>query len=480
LTIDDTTAHYFQFSHRDIMQDFKHLSRKKPAAGFGFFRGSGCNRRLKSAGRMSRLKLPVFEGKRLHQMKLALLFIAIVLALVPLSVFALRTTKSAGSFARARVDSFSATAPTVAEAAKTPVAVSRFETASDLLTTVEITGSRISARTPEGSQHVYTIQGDLQRRVYDFLAKNKVPYGVFVAIEPASGRILGMTSYSSIDPAWAKRSVYGLYPMASLFKIITASAALESHKITPDSVIEFRGGSYSENPRYWNISPRGGNNRMDATFAMGKSINPVYGRVASDIAGKSSVMASVSRFGFNQELFPGVPTKPSQAAEPGSDNDLRLMGAGLDHDVKISPLHAAVIMSAIANGGTMMVPGLTSSIIDAQGVENELFTPRELRRLVTPETSASLTKMLSSTVLTGTSRKAFHDRLGRPRVDVTIAAKTGSINGTDPKGHYTWFAAFAPIQNPRIALVALVINQDKWKIKASQVGEQALEEFFKK
>jgi cell division protein FtsI/penicillin-binding protein 2 len=88
--------------------------------------------------------------------------------------------------------------------------------------------------------------------------------------------------------------------------------------------------------------------------------------------------------------------------------------------------------------------------------------------------------MLSSTVLTGTSRKAFHDRRGRPRLDVSIAAKTGSINGTDPKGHYSWFAAFAPIQNPRIALVALVINPDKWKIKAPQVGEQALEEFFRK
>jgi cell division protein FtsI/penicillin-binding protein 2 len=61
---------------------------------------------------------------------------------------------------------------------------------------------------------------------------------------------------------------------------------------------------------------------------------------------------------------------------------------------------------------------------------------------------------------------------------VDIAAKTGSINGSDPKGQYSWFAAFAPAHNPRIALVALVINQDKWKIKSAQVGEQALEEFF--
>lgn len=462
------------------MQDLKHLSQKKAASSFKLLGDGSRNRLLKPSGEPARPRLSLPAGKRLRQLKVALLFIAIVLALAPLCVLALSQTKSAGLHIRAWIASFTATSPKPAEAAKPPVATSRFETASDLLATADISGSRISARTPEGLQHIYTIQGDLQRKVHEYLAKNQVPYGVFVAIEPSSGRILGMTAYSSIDPVWAKRSVYELYPMASLFKIITASAALENHKITPESVIEFRGNSYSENPRYWDISPRGRNNRMDATHAMGKSINPVYGRVASDIAGKTSVMASVSRFGFNQELLPGIPAKPSQAGEPINNHGLRLMGAGLDHDVKISPLHAAVIMSAIANGGKMMVPGLTSSIVDASGAEKEMFTPRELRRLVTPETSASLTRMLSSTVLTGTSRKAFHDRRGRPLLDVTIAAKTGSINGTDPKGHYSWFAAFAPIQNPRIALVALVINPDKWKVKASQVGEQALEEFFRR
>ncbi|NVN93543.1 MAG: penicillin-binding protein, partial [Desulfuromonadales bacterium] len=63
---------------------------------------------------------------------------------------------------------------------------------------------------------------------------------------------------------------------------------------------------------------------------------------------------------------------------------------------------------------------------------------------------------------------------------VDVCAKTGSIDGTDPQGHYSWFAAFAPAKNPRIALVALVINQARWKIKSSQVGEQALEEFFER
>ncbi|MBV5339705.1 MAG: penicillin-binding protein [Deltaproteobacteria bacterium] len=457
------------------MQDLKNLTQKKTSSVSRFFGYGTRNRRIKPSGGPTRPALSHPAGKPLRRLKLVLLFIAVVLAIAPLCVLALRQINLAGLLARDRITSFTQVAPVPAETAK-----SRFESANNLLATAEVNGSQMSARTPEGLQYIYTIQGDLQRRVFDCLVKYKVPYGIFVAIEPASGRILGMTAYSSVDAGWAKDSIFELYPMASLFKIITASAALENHKITPESVIEFRGNSYSENPRYWDISPRSrNNNRMDATHAMGKSINPVYGRVASDIAGKLSVMESVSRFGFNQVLLPGTPAKPSQAVEPGNNHDLMLMGAGLDHDVKISPLHAAVIMSAIANGGKMMAPGLTSSIVDGHGVEKETFAPHELRRLVTPETSASLARMLSSTVLTGTSRKAFHDRRGRPLLDVTIAAKTGSIDGTNPKGHYSWFAAFAPIQNPRIALVALVINSDKWKIKASQVGVEALEEFFR-
>ena len=61
---------------------------------------------------------------------------------------------------------------------------------------------------------------------------------------------------------------------------------------------------------------------------------------------------------------------------------------------------------------------------------------------------------------------------------VQVAAKTGSINGTEPAGHYSWFAAYAPMEDPQIALVALVINESTWRIKASSVGEQALEAFF--
>ena len=459
------------------MKDLKNLSQKKRFSGFPFS-GDSRNRRMKPA---TPLHLSLPTGQRLRQLKAGLIFLAVVLALVPLTVAGLRNFEpqwkrfAAHNPFRAEA----ATQPKPAVVVPQPRPADLFETSRIMLEQADDSGEYLTARRTDGLHFNYSIQSGLQKKVHNYLARHKVPYGVFVAIEPASGRILGMTSYSAVNPQWTKDSAYGLYPMASLFKIVTATAALESRKITPQTVVEFRGNSYSENPRFWSASPRGRNNRLDVTYAMGKSINPVYGRLACDIAGKASVMECVDRFGFNQQLLPGLPAKPSQAAGPASNHGLMLMGAGLDHDVKISPLHAAAIMSAIANGGRMMAPALTNSITDEKGNMKDQFSPREVRRLVTPETAAALKQMLSSTVVTGTSRKAFHDRRGRPLINVPVAAKTGSINGTDPKGHYSWFAAFAPINNPRIALVALVINQDKWKIKASQVGQQALEEFFR-
>lgn len=461
------------------MQDLKHLTQKKRSSFSSLFSSNSGNRKKQSyKAKILRFSLPT--GKQREKLKYILLFIALVLGLTPVSFYLIKripvVTGKISAWSKERAKRANLQPVSKKEVNN----VSSFAIANTLLASASDSAENLTATTATGQLLHYSIKSNLQKKVHDFIASKGVPYAVFVAIEPKTGRILAMTSHSSVDPQWASSAFFDLYPMASLFKIITASAALEQKKITPESVIEFRGNSYSENPRYWDINPRGGNNKLNVTYALGKSINPLYGRLACDIAGKGAIMEYVQRFGFNQALLPGIPAKESQAASPNSNQGLMLMGAGLDHEVKISPLHAANIMAAIANNGTMMMPGLTDKIVEQNGAIKDTFTPQELRKLVSPETAHSLTRMLSSTVTSGTSRRAFHDRRGRPLVKVAVAAKTGSINGTDPKGYYSWFAAFAPMEKPEIALVALVINQDKWKIKSSQVGVLALEEFFSK
>lgn len=355
-----------------------------------------------------------------------------------------------------------------------------FQLAANLLPVAHFDNGRLLAPQQSGGTIVYAIDEQLQERVERVMRTYRVPYGVFVAIEPKTGRILAMVSHSEIDPAWERTAFYNPYPMASLFKIVTTAAALEQKKVSPDTVFAFRGKLTSENPRYWFVKPGRQNQQMLLSLALGKSVNPVFGRLASDVVGRDAIVSYAERFGFNQILMPGTCLKPSNSIIPQTDSELKLMGAGLCHEVKVSPLHAATIMAAIANDGVMMLPSLVNEIENGKGETVFAQKSQPLRRLITPETASQLTRMLSTTVKSGTSRRAFHDRRGRPIFSsLNIAAKTGSIDGKDPAGHYSWFAAYAPTDDPQIALAALVINQDKWKIKAANLGEQALEAFFK-
>ncbi len=355
-----------------------------------------------------------------------------------------------------------------------------FAIAGNLLPAAIKNGEKLAANVPDGTLLNLTINQGLQEHIKGYLESTRPLYAVFVAIEPSTGRVLSLTGYSDVDPEWQKNAAYQLYPMASLFKMVTAASALETGKITPETVMEFRGRLVSETPKNWDPSPKGRNNKMDLTDAMGKSVNPIYGLIASELVGKEQLAQTCNRFGFNRSLLlPGVPALPSSAPEPVTENDLRLQGCGLDHDLKVSPIHAAAITAAIANNGSMMAPRLVDQVI-RDGKELKISEPRELGKVVSPETSSNLKRMMLTTVTTGTSRKAFRSHEGAKLItNMKVAAKTGSIDGENPKGRYSWFAAFAPAEQPRIALVALVINGDKWKIKASHLGEQALSEFFR-
>lgn len=402
------------------------------------------------------------------------LFTGLVLVLIPATILMVRKgAQAVSSWQESRHQ-------TVQKAPPLSLGDDLFATAGALLPKAVATRDHLTATAPDGTILNLSINPALQQRVQGYLNATRPAYAVFVALEPSSGRVLSLAGYSSLDPAWHHTAAYQVYPMASLFKMVTAAAALENRKINPDTVLEFRGRLISETPKNWDPSLKGRNNRMDLTEAMGKSVNPIYGLIASNLVGKEQLQQTSSRFGFNRSLLmPGVPALPSPAPVPETANDLRLQGCGLDHDLRVSPMHAAVITAAIANRGNLMAPRLVDQAV-RNGKDLKVPAQKVLERAISPETADSLTRMLLTTVTSGTSRRAFKTYEGRRLLNtMKIAAKTGSIDGDNPKGRYSWFAAFAPAEQPRIALVALVINGDKWKIKASNLGEQALTEFFR-
>jgi len=450
------------------MLDIKHLTKDRD----GFLKRLLAKRGSRNANLRKRLAEPPRKKMRL---RILLPAIAVLLAAWPLySLIApARTMFTLPGRADAR--------PSVREVQKLRP-LDRFQSlqvSADLLSSARVVGNRFESPLSDGGSVIYNLDSELQAKVSRFLSERRVPYAVFIALEPKTGRVIGMVSHSTVDPEWSKKAYYQIYPMASLFKIITASAALEQKKVSPDTLMAFNGKMTSVNPRYWDPRSRR-SPEMTLTDAMGKSVNPVFGRLASSVVGKEQLLLEAARYGFNQQLFPGTSIVQSTVENPQSYAELKLMGAGLGREVKISPIHAVSVIGAVANKGVMMTPLLAERVTSGTGEILFSASPVELRRLLSEETSAKLAKMLSTTVNKGTSRRAFHDRKGRALLSkINIAAKTGSIDGKDPDGQYSWFAAYAPMEDPQIALVALVVNQGKWNVKAANVGEKALEAFFR-
>ncbi len=321
-----------------------------------------------------------------------------------------------------------------------------------------------------------TIDADLQSAADEILKKYRVPWGAVVALEPSTGRILAMSSHSSADPRGPAFALRAGMPAASLFKIITAAAAIELTGMDGDSEINFRGGNYTLNK--WNYKP---NDRSDSRVitlrnALAKSCNPAFGRVGLKVLSDSSLEQYAHSFGFNQKMHFELPVADSSYATVESPYTLARTAAGFG-DVRLGPIHAAMIAASIGNGGVMMRPQLVDKITDSTGTVLRTFAPQVIARPVLPTTATTLLDLMEETVDSGTARRQF--RRGKKQLSgIRVAAKTGTLSGDQPAGRYHWLVAVAPIENPQIALASVVVDPGNAKINGTALGRLVLQEYF--
>lgn len=359
-----------------------------------------------------------------------------------------------------------------AEAAVSPASWVKFP-----LELKEPVDSHFEGGAPHGQRVVYTLKPDLQRTLEKVLQRYRVPYGAVVALEPSTGKILAMAAHSAVGhPDIRNFCQRATFPAASIFKLITASAALDLGLLTPDSQISYQGNMYLLSPAKLDRT-RGALTPLEEALA--RSNNVVFGKVGQ-IVGTDNLRKYARAFGFNRTLVKELPLEPSRAYIPSEAYELARCGAGFG-EVTLSPLHGAMIAAAIANEGEMMLPTLIEEVRDANGERVYQAQPASLGRVIGRETARELGQMMQKTIRAGTSRRAFHVG-GRPCFpNMAISGKTGSLSGTDPVGHYSWFVGFAPSEAPQVAVAALVINPGGGaaRIKGSELARFALQAFFR-
>lgn len=329
----------------------------------------------------------------------------------------------------------------------------------------------------------YSIDSHLQEKIEQTIRRGKVPYGAFVAMDARTGQILAMVTHGKRGENMTLRSTF---PAASIFKVVTAAAAIENGKLQYNSMIPVK-GSYHTLYRQ-NVLRAGGIDPAEAprrtrliSFeeALAKSVNSVFGKVGIFGVGSEGLRNVAARFGFNKPLPFELPVGVSRATIPDGNFELAESASGFTRLNTLSPLHGALIAAAVSNEGVMMEPGVVRRAISIDGKVGYEFQPKQLATILDKSTAHQLSLMMHKTIIDGTSRHAFHGMNRSLALNgVFIGGKTGTLNGDDPAGRYDWFIGFGEREQTRIAVAALCIHSSRRGIKASQVARTAFETIF--
>jgi len=332
----------------------------------------------------------------------------------------------------------------------------------------------------EGDDVITTLDPRAQRVAYDALAGRE---GAIVAIDVKTGRVPVMVSLPTYDPnrvpdegyldelnadtdgdPLINRVTQTNYQPGSTFKVVTAAAALDTGKLTPESIVD---GSSPQTISGAPLANSGGVSYGPISFtdALTNSVNTVFARVGEQV-GRGTLLEYMDRFGFNQDpqldypddqmLASGIRNSDGRlvTADDGFDVGRVAIGQGGDEgQIQVTPLQMAQVAAAVANGGKLMRPRLTERVVGTDGRVEEQIAPAEQAQVMKPETAAQLTDMMSRVVEEGTGTQAALS-------DISVAGKTGTAEiGVDASLNQVWFIGFAPVDDPQYAVAVTLDDQ---------------------
>jgi len=362
----------------------------------------------------------------------------------------------------------------------------------------ELTGGTTSG----GDNLQTTLDPTAQKLAADLVAKAGGEGGAVVALEPKTGAVKVMASVPGYDPnaldspgalsranrdnarkPLVNRAVQFGYAPGSTFKVVTLSAALDSGKYTAQSTVDGRNNvEISGVPLTNDLNESFGS--IDLTTALTKSVNTVFAQVAESL-GKETMARYMQRFGFGSKPELDYPSNamsssgeylPSGKLVPPTSRfvDVGRMGIGQDK-FRVTPLQMAQVASAVADAGKLMKPHIADRFVDRDGRTTKRIDPVLQSRVMSPQTAATVTKMMESVVTGGTGTKGQIP-------GVRVAGKTGTAETeTGPnKPNNSWFIAFAPAEDPRIAIAVTVAKVPGFGgDNAAPIAKQVMQELLR-
>lgn len=311
-----------------------------------------------------------------------------------------------------------------------------------------------------------TIQHLIEQELELILEESQPERAVILAMDPISGKILGMGSRPSFDPnnytaskAEERKNLAlnMIYEPGSTFKIITGAAALEENIVNPKQIFN--------DPGYLNVgsgiitnwdSDKKANGKISFARGMELSSNVVLAQVGQ-LLGKEIFYTYLKSFGFGSKTRIDIAgEEQGLLIDMQRVKDIELATMSFGQANLVTPIQLLTAICAVANGGNLMQPYILDTVTNKRGEQLLINEPKIVREVISQSTSKTMTDILVDVVEKGTG--------GRAKIPgIKVAGKTGTAQKIDPEtGLYsetdfvTSFVAYAPADNPKIAvLVAL-------------------------
>ena len=327
-----------------------------------------------------------------------------------------------------------------------------------------------------------TLDPELQRTALGLMSAHHLPEGAVVVMDVATGKLLAYASHVDQGP-FRDLCAEASAPSASVFKIVTAAALVEDAHLGRDTRQCYSGGESRINAIDLVDDPQ--RDRWCTTLggAMGRSINTVFARLASEHLAPLQLEAMARRFGYGQAVPFDAPVQASALRMPPEPLEFARTAAGF-WNTTMSPMQALETSAIVARGGEAIRPAIVDTVVSSTGAP--LWSAPEepaTHRVLARETAEEVAAMMGHTVSEGTSWRAFHDPHGAAFLPgIEVAGKTGTLTDGEAHRYYTWFTGFAPAHPApparQIAIAVLVVNGPTWQLKANVIAREVLRAYF--
>ena len=336
------------------------------------------------------------------------------------------------------------------------------------------------------NEQILQIETSLDEDLQNYLLskmdrKNSRDIGI-VVMEADTGRILAMAGFDKTGNA-GNPCLRSNFPAASIFKIVTAASAVDHCNYNADSTMHFNGYKHTLYKRQLTDQINKHTNTVSFKDAFAQSINPVFGKIGENRLGKSLLEKYADTFKFNEPLDFDLSLPPSHFKVNDDPYDWAEMASGFNRDTTISPLHGAVMASAVLNGGRMVAPSLVDRISDDKGTVLYHGQQTWEQQAMSARASTVLDQMMQTTIKSGTARKSFSGyQKDKILSQLQIGGKTGSMDNNTHEVRYDWFVGFANERHGQAkVVVSVMVAHEKFiGIRAGQYARMAITHYFSK